>query len=74
MRYRDVAKKLRKLGCLETGTSRKSGGSHRKWYNANHSPIVVVSVPDWQSRDLKTGTLRSIVKDLGFDWDEFTNA
>lgn len=74
MRYREVAKKLRSLGCLETSTRRKSGGSHRKWYNPNKPSIVVVSIPDWSSKDLKTGTLKSIVKDLGFEWDEFTKA
>lgn len=72
MRYREVVKKLNKLGCVEV--KRKGGGSHRKWYNPNLSSLVVVSVPDWRSKDLKTGTLRGIVKDLGFEWDEFTRA
>ena len=71
MRYRDIEKKLRKLGCIEK--VRKGGGSHRKWYDPQKNPIVVVTVPDWGSKDIKTGTLRSIVKDLGFDWDEFIN-
>ncbi len=71
MRYREIEKKLRKLGCIET--RRKGGGSHRKWHNPSQDPIVVVSVPDWGSKDLKTGTLRGIVKDLGFEWDEFVN-
>lgn len=70
MKYREVEKKLRKLGCVEI--KRRGGGSHRKWHNPNHSPIVVVAVPDWGSKDLKTGTLRSIVKDLGFEWEEFS--
>lgn len=69
MRYREIEKRLRKLGCLEI--ARKGGGSHRKWHNPNRSPVVVVSIPDWGSKDLKTGTLRRVVKDLGFDWDEF---
>lgn len=69
MRYREVAKKLAKLGCLEK--PRKGGGSHRKWYNPNQLPMVIVSVPDWGSRDLKTGTLRAAIKDLGLEWDEF---
>ena len=72
MRYRDIDKKLRRLGCIEI--KRKGGGSHRKWYNPSQSPIVVVSVPDWGSKDLKTGTLRGIVKDLGFEWDELMSA
>ena len=72
MRYREITKKLRNLGCAEI--ARKGGGSHRKWYNPNGNPIVIVSVPDWGSKDLKMGTLRSIVKDLGFEWDEFMAA
>ncbi len=72
MKYREVAKRLLKLGCLEK--QRKGGGSHRKWHNPEQSPIVVVSVTDWGSKDLKTGTLRGIVKDLGLEWDEFKSA
>jgi len=72
MRYREVIKKFRNLGCIEV--ARKGGGSHRKWYNPKSNPIVIVSVPDWGSKDLKTGTLRGIVKDLGFEWDEFMAA
>jgi len=69
MRYREIEKKLRKLGCIEK--VRRGGGSHRKWYNPGKSPITIVSVPDWGTKDLKTGTLRGIVKDLGLEWDEF---
>ena len=69
MRYGEVVRKLNRLGCLEV--KRKGGGSHRRWYDPNQLPLVVVSVPDWGSRDLKNGTLRGIVKDLGFEWDEF---
>lgn len=72
MRYREVTKKLRALGCKEV--MRRGGGSHRRWYNPKQQPIVIVSVPDWGSKDLKTGTLRAAVKDLGFDWDEFMAA
>ncbi|MGI8812351.1 MAG: type II toxin-antitoxin system HicA family toxin [Pyrinomonadaceae bacterium] len=72
MRYREVEKKLRKLGCVEI--ARKGGGSHRKWYNPSKEPLVIVAVPDWGSKDLKTGTLRSIVKDLGLDWNQFMAA
>ena len=72
MKYREVERILGRLGCFEK--PRRGGGSHRKWYNPGQSPIVVVSVPDWGSRDLKTGTLRGIVKDLGLDWNEFIRA
>jgi mRNA interferase HicA len=70
MKYREVARKLTNLGCYEI--PRTGGGSHRKWHNpaANRSTVV----PDWGSRDLKLGTVRSAVKQLGIDWSTFDNA
>lgn len=69
MKYREVERKLKKLGCIEL---KSKGGSHRKWiYPALERGAPV---PDWGSKDLKNGTLRSIVKMLGFEWDEFTKA
>jgi mRNA interferase HicA len=52
MKYRDVARKLNKLGCQEL--MRKGGGSHRKW----HNPLIANAtvIPDWGGRDLKLGT------------------
>ena len=72
MRYRELDKKLRALGCLEL--RRKGGGSHRKWINPNSPTKLVIIVPDWGAKDLKTGTLRAIVKDLGLEWDDFISA
>jgi len=46
MNYRDVAKRLKKVGCQEL--SRRSGGSHRKWYNPTTERATVV--PDWAVR------------------------
>jgi mRNA interferase HicA len=34
----------------------------------------VTSLPDWGSRDLKLGTIRAAVRQLGIDWDAFENA
>ena len=70
MRYREVAHKLRKLGCKEI--PRKSGGSHRKWYNPATGGFA--PIPDWGSKDLKVGTLRHIVRRLGLDWEVFKRA
>lgn len=70
MIYREVARKLGVLGCTET--PRAGGGSHRKWTNpANHRSTVV---PDWGGRDLKLGTVRGVVRQLGLDWQDFQNA
>ena len=63
MRYREVAAKLAALGCREI--PRKGGGSHRKWMNPATNRATVV--PDWGSKDLKLGTIRAGVRQLGLD-------
>jgi len=70
MTYRDAARKLRALGCEEV--PRRGSGSHRKWRNPRTQSRT--SLPDWGGRDLKPGTLRGAIKDLGLDWNEFLNA
>jgi mRNA interferase HicA len=70
MTYREVAKKLASLGCHEL--PRTGGGSHRKWHNPATDRSTVV--PDWGGDDLKWGTIRGIVRQLGLDWDEFEQA
>jgi predicted RNA binding protein YcfA (HicA-like mRNA interferase family) len=42
MKYREVAHKLRALGCQEL--PRRGDGSHRKWYNPATGGLT--SVPD----------------------------
>jgi predicted RNA binding protein YcfA (HicA-like mRNA interferase family) len=70
MKYREVARKLTALGCEEL--PRRGGGSHRKW----HNPVTQRStvVPDWGSKDLKKGTVRGAVRQLGIDWQAFESA
>jgi predicted RNA binding protein YcfA (HicA-like mRNA interferase family) len=70
VKYRDVARKLHAMGCHET--PRIGGGSHRKWGH----PITQRStvVPDWGGRDLKLGTVRAAIKQLGLDWETFLRA
>ena len=70
MRYREVAKKLATLGCLEI--ARTGDGSHRKWSNPATGDATVV--PDWGGDDLKLGTVRGAIRQLGLDWDEFKKA
>lgn len=70
MNYREVAAKLRRLGCEEL--PRRSTGSHRKWRNPSTGGATVV--PDWGSKDLKVGTVHAAVRDLGIDWEDFTKA
>ncbi|MFB0533740.1 MAG: type II toxin-antitoxin system HicA family toxin [Anaerolineae bacterium] len=70
MKYREVAKKLRKLGCQEI--PRRGGGSHRKWHDPTSGGIV--AIPDWGDKDLKMGTLRRIIRQLDLGWEEFKQA
>lgn len=70
MRYREAARKLRRLGCDEL--ARRSAGSHRKWVNPATGNGTVI--PDWGPKDLKLGTVRAAVKRLGLEWTEFEKA
>ena len=70
MTYREVAKKLKKLGCSEV--YRRGGGSHRLWRHLANDRMT--TVPDWGSGDLKTGTLRAVIRQLGLDWNSFLDA
>ena len=67
MKYRDISRKLTTLGCEER--KRKTGGSHRKWFNPNTQQGTVD--PDWGNRDLKLRTIRSVVRQLGINWKDF---
>jgi predicted RNA binding protein YcfA (HicA-like mRNA interferase family) len=66
MRYRELARRLRKLGCTEL---RAGKGSHRIWHNP--ATDLVASVPDWGSKDLAPGTVRAVIRELGIPRGEF---
>jgi mRNA interferase HicA len=70
MKYREAARKLKKLGCEEL--ARRGKGSHRVWLNPQTERIA--PLPDWGSKDLKQGTLRAVIRQLGLEWDEFARA
>jgi len=80
MRYADAACKLRSLGCEEL--PRRGPGSHHKWHNPSTGQLT--SLPDgvtlrphtqhWGHKHLKLGTLRSAVRQLGLDWQDFLEA
>ena len=67
MNYKELTRKLRALGCQEI--LRRGGGSHRKWINLALGKGTVI--PDCGKKDLKTGTIRGIVKQLGIDQNDF---
>lgn len=70
MIYREAARKLAALGCREV--PRRGSGAHRKWTNpaANRSTVL----PDHGGKDLKPGTLRAAVRQLGLNWAVFQQA
>jgi len=66
MRYRELAQRLRELGCEEM---RSAKGSHRIW----HNPVTgqLSAIPDWGARDLTPGTVRAVIRELGIARREF---
>ena len=69
MKYREITKKLKRLGCELTDIK---SGSHRIWFNPSNGHEA--AIPDWRGKDLATGTLRSCIKQLGIDWQTFLKA
>ena len=69
MKYREASKKLKAIGCEEL--PRRGAGSHRVWHNLKNNKIA--PLPDWGAKDLKLGTLRAVIRQLGLDWKEFTD-
>jgi mRNA interferase HicA len=69
MKYREASKKLKALGCEEL--PRRGAGSHHVWHNQKNGKIA--PLPDWGAKDLKPGTLRAVIRQLGLDWQEFMN-
>ena len=61
------ARKLRALGCEEL--ARRARGPHRIWRNPLTGGSAVV--PDYGSRDLRVGTIRAVLRNLGVGWEEF---
>jgi mRNA interferase HicA len=66
--YRNPAAKLRRLGCEEV----RRRGSQRRWVNPATGGRT--TLPDWGSRDLKVGTLRAAMRELGLEWRAFEEA
>lgn len=67
MTYRETTWKLIALGCQEL--PRRGSGSHRKWLNPQTQKVT--TPPDWCGRDLRLGTLRAAVRQLGIEWRDF---
>ena len=68
MIYRELARKLRTLGCE---FKRQSKGSHEIWVNPYKN---LLSFIPHHPGDIPKGTLNAILKQLGIDREEFDNA
>ena len=66
MNYRQLTRRLRKLGCEFV---RQAPGSHEIWWNPRNGRFTVI--PRHGGRDIPTGTLRTILRQLGIDPKEF---
>ena len=69
MRYKELAKKLRRLGCE---LDKQSRGSHEIWRSRLRGTRA--TVPNWGSKDLTKGTLSAIRRHLSIAKDEFDSA
>ena len=73
MKYRQIVKKMKKLGCYEViKNNRRKSGSHRIWYNPSNEKIA--AIPDHRGKDIQTPTLKQALKELEIDWQTFLNA
>ena len=64
--YRDVIKKARKAGFV---FRRATGGTHEIWWNEKKKKTCVIP----HHKEVKSGTLKSIIKQMGFTEKEFKN-
>lgn len=62
--YREVIKKARNAGFI---LRRKTSGTHEIWWNENTKKTCVIP----HHKEVKPGTLKSIVKQMGLSETEF---
>ncbi|MBI2886489.1 MAG: type II toxin-antitoxin system HicA family toxin [Chloroflexi bacterium] len=60
MNYRELARKLRALGCE---FDRQARGDHEVWINRQTGART--TIPNWGGDDLRPGTVATILRDLG---------
>jgi predicted RNA binding protein YcfA (HicA-like mRNA interferase family) len=65
LRYREIVKRLKKLGCE---FDRQAAGSHEIWYNPQTNRYT--TVPNHPG-DLPEGTVRAILRQAGITPEEF---
>lgn len=70
MTYREAARKLSALGCHTI--PRREYGPHSTWVRPTNNRGTVL--PDHGGQDLRIGTFRAAVRQLGIDWAAFGGA
>jgi predicted RNA binding protein YcfA (HicA-like mRNA interferase family) len=66
VKYRELTRKLEQLNC---SFHRQGKGDHEIWSNrANGNKTVI---PNWGHKELKPGTVRAILRQLGIDPNDF---
>ena len=60
MTYRQLTRKLRRLGCQ---FHRQGKGDHEIW--ANDATQSTAATPNWRGKDLNPGTVSAILRQLG---------
>lgn len=63
--YRKVIKKVRRAGFV---LRRKTKGSHEIWWNEEKRKTCVIP----HHKEIKPGTLKSIIEQMGITQDEFS--
>lgn len=69
MTYRELRRKLERLGCR---FDRQASGSHEIWLNPTNERET--PIPRHGNRDLATGTLHRIRRNLGISRSDFDQA
>ncbi len=68
MKYGELTRKLRRLGIT---LRRQAGGSHEIWWNAEKKRYTIIA--RHPTRDIRTGTLLKILKDLELTLEDLEN-
>ena len=69
LRYSELTRKLHRLGYV---LDRRARGDHEIWIRPSTGGRT--TIPNWGARELKTGTVRAILRDLGVTRQEFDRA
>ena len=69
MNYRELTRKLKRMGCK---FERQGIGSHELWINTTNN--ATTSIPNWRAKDLRPGTIAAILRDLGVSRRAFDQA